>query len=410
MASLKLTLDTRRAKTNKTYPLVFRISLNGQSRDIPTGISIPENYWNSRTHSLKKDITAHEELSRKIKEHEIALLSKIIAFEKDYPSTGNVQNLKDYILSGSAKKKTVIEFWENEILLLRKSNRNGNANIYSETLTALQKIDNMQIPFEKIDFSYLKELEAELLAKGNKLNTISLYLRTLRAIYNKAINSKQVAFEHYPFRNFIIRKEATKPRVLTLDELQKYFNLKLETSSLLYDSWMMGKLMFMLIGINFTDMVLLSKEQLQHGRIFYSRAKTKRQYSIKLLPEAMEVINYFHGRSESTLLGKIKQEHLQDGERLIKEIKQANKVYNNHLEKIGNIISCKEKLTGYCFRYSSANIAKQLGFSKDLIGEALGHSYGSKVTGIYLEAYDLEHIDNLNENVCYAVMRRSKGD
>jgi len=33
------------------------------------------------------------------------------------------------------------------------------------------------------------------------------------------------------------------------------------------------------------------------------------------------------------------------------------------------------------FRYTYANIAKQLGYSKDLIAEALGHEYGNKVTG-----------------------------
>jgi integrase len=64
--------------------------------------------------------------------------------------------------------------------------------------------------------------------------------------------------------------------------------------------------------------------------------------------------------------------------------------------KIGNMIGCKTKLTGYVFRYSWANIAKSLGYSKDMIAEALGHQYGSKVTGIYLESYDKELIDDMN--------------
>jgi integrase/recombinase XerD len=76
---------------------------------------------------------------------------------------------------------------------------------------------------------------------------------------------------------------------------------------------------------------------------------------------------------------------------------QKRKVINGHLKKIGVSLGFKEELTTYVFRYSYANIAKQLGYSKDLIAEALGHEYGNSVTGIYLEQFDQEIIDRMNE-------------
>jgi len=39
----------------------------------------------------------------------------------------------------------------------------------------------------------------------------------------------------------------------------------------------------------------------------------------------------------------------------------------------------------------------QLNINKDIIAEALGHEYGNKVTGIYLEAYDKVLIDEMNQ-------------
>jgi integrase len=57
-------------------------------------------------------------------------------------------------------------------------------------------------------------------------------------------------------------------------------------------------------------------------------------------------------------------------------------------------------ITTYVFRYTYANIAKQLGYSKDLIAEALGHEYGNKITGIYLEHFDQSIIDEMNLCVC----------
>jgi integrase len=157
--------------------------------------------------------------------------------------------------------------------------------------------------------------------------------------------------------------------------------------------------MFLLIGINFQDLVLLNEGNLHGDRIIYTRSKTKKQYSIRLLAPALEIINYFRAKSAKTLLGILKEDDLNDKGKLPYIIHQRNKVFNAHLGKIGKLIDLNFKLTGYCFRYTSANIAKQLGYSKDLISEALGHSYGSKVTGIYLEAYDLKHIDDMNEDI-----------
>ena len=56
------------------------------------------------------------------------------------------------------------------------------------------------------------------------------------------------------------------------------------------------------------------------------------------------------------------------------------------------------------FRYSFENVAKQLGYSKDLIAEALGHEYGNSVTGIYLEQFDLEITDSMNEKIIASVI------
>ncbi|HEY0030773.1 MAG TPA: site-specific integrase [Bacteroidia bacterium] len=407
MPTLKLSLDTRRPKKDRTYPLVFRISSNGKSRDIPLGHSISADCWNSRTENLKRSSPSYEVLSGKIQELQIKYLSKIVEYEKNNSHQITAQELKDYILftPETTLQVSVADFWQLEIDHLQKANRNGGARTYMESLVALQKISSLKIPFTAVDHAFLKTTEAELISRGVKINSIGFYFRTLRAVYNKAIHAKKASYEHYPFRTYKIRKEPTRPRPLTKEELQKFFALNIQPGSWLYDSWLMGKLMFLLIGINFKDMVLMTDKQVQHGRLIYVRAKTKRQYSIKLLPEAMAILDYFCGRCKYTLLGKIRPSQLDDWFNLPLYIRQANKVFNKHLGLLGNMIGCKEKLTGYCFRYSTANIAKQLGYSKDMISEALGHSMGLRVTGIYLENFDLEEIDKMNERVCYSVMK-----
>ncbi len=58
----------------------------------------------------------------------------------------------------------------------------------------------------------------------------------------------------------------------------------------------------------------------------------------------------------------------------------------------------------HIFSCSYANVAKQLGYSKDMIAEALGHEYGNSVTGIYLEQFDLYKVDEMNYNLIGKVL------
>ena len=81
------------------------------------------------------------------------------------------------------------------------------------------------------------------------------------------------------------------------------------------------------------------------------------------------------------------------------------KVINHHLKNLSRLIESKEPITTYVFRYSYANVAKQLGYSKDMIAEALGHEYGNSVTGIYLEQFDLRVVDNMNQALMCAIVK-----
>ncbi|MBK9282768.1 MAG: site-specific integrase [Sphingobacteriaceae bacterium] len=405
MITLKLTLDTRRAKKDGSFPLVFRLSLNGQTRDIPTGFNSTDKCWSTITNNIKPSHPLFEIINKELQEKKIKYLYKIIEFEKQFPYDKNIQKIRDYLISKSEKKQTVNEFWKNEIKNLYDSNKNGNALIYSESLKAVIKKCDLNIPFEKIDYSFLKSLEIDFIKQGTGINSINLYLRTFRAVYNKAINHKVVSMNHYPFRNFKLKKEKTIPRTITLNEMKLFFSLQLKPDSIYYESWLTGKLMFMLIGINFKDLQLLTTESIKGDRLIYKRAKTGRMYSIKIPTEAHSILEHFLHKNHNTILGNINlEDKFQKG--FPELLKQKNKVFNAHLKQLGKQIKTKEKITGYVFRYTWSNIAKQMGYSKDLIAEALGHEYGNKVTGIYLEAYDKELIDEMNIKVMDKIINK----
>jgi integrase len=158
----------------------------------------------------------------------------------------------------------------------------------------------------------------------------------------------------------------------------------------------------MLRGINLRDLILLKPECLKNGRLIYRRAKTGKLYSIHVTPEISTILGSF--TPNETLLGLITRAQLNSSFK-INHLQQFLKVTNKHLKNIGAFLEVNEPISTYVFRYSYANLAKQLGYSKDLIAEALGHEYGNSVTGIYLEQFDNDVVDSMNQALINAVSK-----
>lgn len=393
MATINLILDKRRARKDGTYPLVFRVRVKKKYCDIASGVTLYKEQYETKTSSVKDDLELNEQLIEMRKHY----TQKLRAYLSEHIGDSDIKAIRDHLTGKEPDDYTLRSFWEQLIDELKNAGRHGNARVYSMTLNAIKPVIDLDIPIKAFNYKKLMDLERSLYQRGMSANGISVYMRTLRAVCNKAINYDLVGHEWYPFRKYKFRKDKTRPRVLSIDEVKAYFNLDLEPSHNYYKSWLIGKLIFMLRGINIKDLLLLSSDNIRNGRIIYKRAKTGKIYSIKLTDEVNEILSQFQG--SSTLLGTIATDELRDKGRLIKVIMQRRKVINSHLKKLSKLINAEESITTYVFRYSYANMAKQLGYSKDLIAEALGHEYGNTVTGIYLEQFDLALIDEMNQHI-----------
>ncbi|MGM0944478.1 MAG: phage integrase SAM-like domain-containing protein [Bacteroidota bacterium] len=398
MATLKITLDERRTKKNGSYPVVIRITHLSKSRDIPTGLTANSKNFSKATGSFRTDDEASASL--------FSLLECYSTRLKELRKSGidhlSAQDLKKRLLSTQAKDEVTIQsFWESEIKHLRSVNRHGSATIYQNTLNVFEQLVSLKIPFEKFGYKELLGLERKLFAGNRNVNTVGVYMRTLRAICNKAIHQDFASQDWYPFKNYKIRKAKTTPRVLTLEEMKTFFQLKLTKQDTCYLYWCMGKLMFLLRGINLNDLLLLRPDHIKGDRLIYQRGKTGKSYSIQILPETRFLLDQFY--SNHLLLGQFSKAQMEDPVKFTHVMGQKRKLINKRLKELGKEIGTVEEITTYVFRYSYANIAKQLGFSKDLIAEALGHEYGNSVTGIYLELFDQETLDHMNKRICKKV-------
>lgn len=270
----------------------------------------------------------------------------------------------------------------------------GTKGVYRHTLDRIRLYDPDidRRTFEDIDLKWLTGFEA-FCAKTASKNARNIHLRNIRAVFNYAIDYDVTAA--YPFRRFKIRPEETRKRSLSVEELRRLFDYPVEEYAEIYRD--MFKLIFLLIGINTVDLHGL-KAITKDGRIEYKRAKTGKLYSIKVEPEAMEIIDKYRGDT-----GLLSIADRWSDSRNFRH--QCNKA----LQKIGQverkgrggkkIIDAEfEGVTTYWARHSWATIAYELGISKDIIAQALGHSDGHDTTNIYIRE-DMRKVDEANRRV-----------
>ena len=253
-----------------------------------------------------------------------------------------------------------------------------------------QQLEKMA--FEDVTKEWLTTFDTYMIKQSPSKNARNIHLRNIRAVFNEAIDDEITTF--YPFRRFPIRNVATRKRNLKVDDFRKFINFPCEKHAQKYLD--MFKLMFMLMGINAIDLCHL-KEIDSDGRINFYRAKTNRLYSMKVEPEALEIINKYRG--ENWLLDILDR---------YKDYKDFTKRMNRALKLIGPVKRVgrggkKEyeplfpDVSTYWARHSWATIAASIDIPRDTIAHALGHG-GNTVTDIYID-FDQSKVDKANRKV-----------
>lgn len=317
----------------------------------------------------------------------------------------DVKNIRDMYLEQIGKKKP--EESKNTFLSwfrqFSESKQNkGTRGVYEHTIRRMLDFDKSldKRKFEDIDLKWLTDFEA-FCAKTASKNARNIHLRNIRAVFNNAIDYEITSA--YPFRRFKIRPEATRKRALTVDELRQFMNMKVEEYQQFYKD--MFLLSFYLIGINAADLARLEKIT-SDGRIEYNRAKTHRKYSIKVEPEALELINKYRGTKVLLCIADRWTDHRNFLHQFNKALKNMGKV-----ERVGRggkkvRTPAFPELSSYWCRHTWATIAyNECGISEDIIGQALGHASSHTTTSIYINR-SVKLIDQANRKVLDYVLNK----
>ena len=283
-----------------------------------------------------------------------------------------------------------------------KTNK-GTKGVYRHTLDRIRLFDPdiEKKSFEDIDLKWLTEFETFCAQTASK-NARNIHLRNIRAVFNNAIDYEITSA--YPFRRFKIRPEATRKRSLSVEELRELISMEVEEYQQFYKD--MFLLSFYLIGINAADLAKLT-EVTSDGRIEYDRAKTHRKYSIKVEPEAMEIIKKYQGANGLLCISDRWSDHRNFLHQFNKALKNMGKV-----ERVGRggrkvRTPAFPRLSSYWCRHTWATIAyNECGISEDIIGQALGHASSHTTTSIYINR-SVKLVDEANRKVLDYIFNKS---
>ena len=398
MATFKVLLDKRRQRNDMRYPLVIRVFTGDSFRNVSLKTPLLEDEFEDSTQRVIKHPN-RKEINQKITQTMFQLQDALLKMELSDEST-NAKKIKARVVKPQTKLD-FIEYGEKISKAMQDTGRLGNAAAYSWALKALKTYtEKDSIQFREITYEFLTAFDNKMLTAGLKKNSIAAYHRSIRAIFNRAINENIIDIKYYPYRKFKIRGEGTAKRNISRESIAAIFNFEVKEGSALWHHKNFFMLCFNLRGISFADMAVIKPTDIVNGRLTYRRKKTHKLYNIKLTEKAKEIFRIYQGSHSIYALPLIPEEIEPNSEKERLTIQWSIKTTNNYLDIIGKELGLGLKLTTYVARHSWATIAKRMGYSKDLIAEALGHEFGNKVTGIYLDSFDQEVIDEMNERVC----------
>ena len=392
MATVKFYLDKRRQKKDGTYPIKLNVFHNKQIM-IATQLSASEKEWNGNEYSVRaQNYKPRNIVARGIINKAETVIFTLEQQEKLKSTTDKALKklIEDAISSKVENQKTFLYYLDE---FVSKKTNQGTKSIYTTTRNKIEEYDSY-CTFESMDKSWLENFETWM-AKTMKVNAYAIHLRNIRSVFNYAIDEEYTTL--YPFRRFSIKKEETRKRSLTAEQLRLLRDYPCEEYQIRYRDMFM--LMFYLIGVNAADLFNAKHSALVNGRFEYKRAKTGKLYSIKVEPEAQAIIEKYKGKDYLLNIMDEYGNYKDFLHRMGIGLKQIGETERKGLGGKKSRNPLFPDLSSYWARHTWATVAAELDVPKEVIAHALGHSWAnSTTTDIYIR-FDMEKVDEANRKV-----------
>lgn len=307
---------------------------------------------------------------------------------------------------------------------LRQESRFSTAYIYHYALQAFTaSIGGGTIFWGGVNRRSLHHFQTHLENRQMSYNTISTYIRALRALYNRGVDCGEVSGEYRLFANLKTGVSSERKLALTAGQMSRLLDKdvsgklvrgKLPDDKLSDDKFRYGKLpsvklppsvrraqdgmrlMLLLQGMPYVDLAHLRKSDLKGDLLTCRRHKTGTELCVKLIPQARRLIARYRSTDESSpylldilTVTSSEQEAFDDYRNCLRR-------FNSALSRLPVLLGMKDvRVSSYTARHTWATLAKYCQVPEEVISEGLGHS-SLEVTRTYLKSFEGEELSRAN--------------
>lgn len=410
MAKLKIVLFKSKKLKDGRHPIMVRIAHKDKMKYVATGLSAFPTEWvnDQLSNEYKKNHKLTQPAFEKVKATLRSKQDEVFDLSQSALKTGKSTNVENIVTTlKNDKKQSTFDLFTTEIIQeMNLSGRVGNADVYTQSLHILRAFCGKDtITFESITHGFLLKLQAWHLSKKNKkgepnsLNSLATYLRTVRAVFNRAIKEGLIDEKTYPFKTYQIGKSPVRKRAISLEAIRKIEALDVPFMGSLWHTknWFMFS--FYCMGMNWVDMCNLKIKNLVNGRIEYERQKTKRKsvrtFSIKINHEIDRILSwYIEGKEPNDYVFPILYGYEEPAKNR-RDIKNKLQTFNGYLQTLADSAGVQGDITSYVSRHSWASVISDL---SDLKTTSAGLGHANQVTTqLYLAEINRNELDKANE-------------
>ena len=396
MTTIRIKLRLSALKNNPGR-IIYQITHRRIVRYLSTNYMLFRNEWDDKhqmvifsSNVIRTKVV--EDISRKI-HNDVERLNRIIANFNNRYCEYTIENVVNEFIR-LREDGSFFNYMNSIILRFKQLNRIGTANNYRATLNSFKRFrNNEDVMIEEIEQSLIEDYQSYLIGLELVPNSISFYMRILRAVYNRAVK-KGITYDKKPFCESFTGMEKTVKRAISFKELKKIKDLNLSHKPNLEFARDIFLFLFYCRGMSFVDAAFLKKDNINNGVLSYRRHKTNQLLHIKIIEPINKLIVRYSTKGSPYLLTIITKQGV-DGR---KQYEAALRRVNNALKSIAENINLQIPLTTYVARHTWATIAKSKNISINVISDALGHD-SILTTQIYLSTIDASIVDKANELV-----------
>jgi integrase len=381
-AHFKFVLKTSTQDGRDLARIYLRIISCYKVKYISVGRSLHQRFWNKERGQVRRSHPDSAEINKYLEHFLTMVQDKYRSGQFDAGSIGR-----------NSLEPDVISFLDTII----------NDRIRAEQYRTRQKYTTLRnrliefkktnrIPFETIDKAFVREFDSFLQREcDNSTNTRIKHLDQLRRTINLGIEEGLLFAQ--PFPKLKMRKEETEKRRLSIDQIECLRQYAPPANSLRYHAKNMFLLSFFIGGSRFEDTLLLEWHHIRGGDIHFTMGKTGKHHHIRLIPEALEIIDrYAYRRGEYKYILPLMPENVtrENIVRFKQMVNCKNVLINKQLAAIARDLGM-ERFTFHSARHSIADYLRLKKVDLYTISKVLRHSH-LRTTEIYLKKFDHETV------------------